>query len=933
MLKLKIIQWLFCGFVILSPLLHSQSALPAVSADALAYGKYADIPVNGYTGTADVTVPLHTITDGPLSLAVYLQYHTAGQLVAAPASDVGLGWNLNTGGMISRTVRGEPDDYTASGYYHKGASLHYPDLDDPNDPAWGWDSQPDIFTYSFGGYVGKFFIDANQKVQTVPKSDIKIEPIEPYHASDNHAFQQIIITTPEGVKYKFGETSNQTSKAYDYAAYREHINPAEHRTAWYLVEIESADQKHRINIEYHDGIGYDYQTASVCPEEIKYRKNDDNIGTKNACGGSLVELYHVRTALPKRITTLNASESVEFTISSRDDLTRYTVGSTTYNPSRIDAMRVQNGSVCTKWTFQHSYFKNSASASAAKRLKLDGIQRAACDGTLSEPAWKFTYQGSTNSDASMFFPATTDKNIDHWGYYNKVANGTDNNTFGDITPPTSILVGNQYTQYGSANRTSAEVPMLQGNLQRVTYPTGGYLAVELEANKYRKPTTTTTALDLSPCSSGCTGVGSPVEGTFTLTQAMLDGNGRWTLLVTAEPGVPSGQFSGRVEVRTTGGSYVSQVEINDNYSLGGSLPRISYSASDQSMVVGQTYKIRVYYTNARVQFTIQYDQEQGDQICGGLRLKQTKVHDGLATANDIITSYKYGQKSDATKSSGKLHRTPKYGYSLNYRTAVFTAYSMTPLTTFAGYHIAYERVVIDKNGLGQEELIYNYETETYNSDEYPIRPANFKVLEGVVKEGFSYAQGSTQFLTKSTATKVASDGYTTFGNSTPTGFIFAARSLSVYENGSVRTRNFYTPYTLRTGIYRVAKVTSVVDGLTTETNYTYGSNLLIPIETSVTNSNGDVAKTKVTYTGDYYDAGFRAKFLKYNMLYVPYKTEGYINSVNISGQETSFRYYTSAGKDPSTSTSGRLDLPRPYQQWQLEKSYAVACWSEVGSTP
>ena len=913
-----VVQWMFV--LLATSLLTGQRALPTVSADALAYGKYADIPVNGYTGTADITVPLHTISDGPLSLPVFLQYHTAGQLVAAPASAVGLGWNLNAGGIISRTVRGLPDD-TKNGYYHKGASIVYPT--DPNDEVWQWDSEPDIFTYSFGSHVGKFFIDANQKVQTVPKSDIKVEVFEPYHDIDNHAFQYIFITTPDGVKYKFGQSPNQTSVAYDYAAYRKHINPTIDRTAWHLVEIESPDLKHRINIEYYDGIGYTYQTASLCPEEVKYRTGSGGtVKTENACNGSTTEYYNIRTVLPKKITTLSASESIEFTKATREDLVPYSSG-VSYSAARLSSMKVQNGATCIRYDLSQTYFKNSSSTSAAKRLKLDGVQRISCDNTLSEPAWKFTYLGSTNSDESLFFPATTDKNIDHWGYYNKVSGGTDNNSLNDITPATTIQLAGTPTTYGSANRISAEFPMFQGMLDRVTYPTGGYIDLDYEANRYRKAGAVRTAFDLVACSSGCAGTSYYDEQNFTMTQAMLDGNGRWALNVQAEPGYGYGQFLGKVEVFTLSGGLKSWTELNSTFTLTGALPHIGYGydQTPEPLVVGQTYKIRVSYTNAKVSFKIEYDEAQTNQVVGGLRLKQTRVYDGLNAANDIIQRYKYVSKTNASLSSGILYREPKYGYSLNNNSAVFTAYSMTPLTTFAGYHIAYERVVIDKNGIGEEEIIYNFEADPGGEDTYPGKPVNYKVLEGTVKENYTYGQGSSQWLTKSTSTRLPADGYVTFGGSSATGYIFAARTLKVYEGGSAKNVNYHTRYTIRTGVYRVAKTTHVADGITTEVNFTYGSNLLLPTETTISNSNGDIHKTKVVYTGNHYDTGFRSKFIQHNILYIPYKSEEYLNGVLIAGSLTDYRFYTNTGGSPAVTATGKLDVPRPYQQKQLEQTY------------
>lgn len=97
--------------------LGAQVEVPQVSASALAYGKYADIPVSHFNGSANVSIPLHTVTEGPLSLAISLNYHTSGLTVSSPASKVGLGWNLRAGGMISRTARGFLDDRASNNHW------------------------------------------------------------------------------------------------------------------------------------------------------------------------------------------------------------------------------------------------------------------------------------------------------------------------------------------------------------------------------------------------------------------------------------------------------------------------------------------------------------------------------------------------------------------------------------------------------------------------------------------------------------------------------------------------------------------------------------------------------------------------------------------------------------------------------------------------
>lgn len=97
---------------------------PSPTASSL--GKYADIPISYHTGVPNISVPLYTINEGDLSLPISLSYHAAGIRVDEISSPIGLGWSLNAGGMISRTVNGGPDE----GYTHTKAIT--------NKAGWGW---------------------------------------------------------------------------------------------------------------------------------------------------------------------------------------------------------------------------------------------------------------------------------------------------------------------------------------------------------------------------------------------------------------------------------------------------------------------------------------------------------------------------------------------------------------------------------------------------------------------------------------------------------------------------------------------------------------------------------------------------------------------------------------------------------------------------
>ncbi|HYH55193.1 MAG TPA: hypothetical protein VD772_01195, partial [Anseongella sp.] len=78
-------------------------------------GRYGEVPVSLFTGIPEISVPIYEIKTRQLSLPVSLSYHAAGLRVEEMASWVGLNWSLNAGGVITRTVRGWPDDHYPKG--------------------------------------------------------------------------------------------------------------------------------------------------------------------------------------------------------------------------------------------------------------------------------------------------------------------------------------------------------------------------------------------------------------------------------------------------------------------------------------------------------------------------------------------------------------------------------------------------------------------------------------------------------------------------------------------------------------------------------------------------------------------------------------------------------------------------------------------------
>src|ERR1700744_2867607 len=92
------------------PVYDSKSMLPT-SPEAAMLGRFGDIPIGYYTGTADVSVPLYTIKEAGRDIPIVLRYHGSGIRVTDQASDVGLGWSLEPEGSIIQIVNGTEDHF------------------------------------------------------------------------------------------------------------------------------------------------------------------------------------------------------------------------------------------------------------------------------------------------------------------------------------------------------------------------------------------------------------------------------------------------------------------------------------------------------------------------------------------------------------------------------------------------------------------------------------------------------------------------------------------------------------------------------------------------------------------------------------------------------------------------------------------------------
>ncbi|THU39748.1 hypothetical protein FAM09_14740 [Niastella caeni] len=136
------------------------------SPNAASLGAYGGLTPNLVTGAASVSVPVYSLKVAGHDIGVALSYSSSGFKVDEYTSQVGCGWALIAGGMISRVIYDIPDERGTRTLPPKRISNNNPEFNEflkearsDLDYEKNTDAQPDQFSFNFMGYSGKFILD------------------------------------------------------------------------------------------------------------------------------------------------------------------------------------------------------------------------------------------------------------------------------------------------------------------------------------------------------------------------------------------------------------------------------------------------------------------------------------------------------------------------------------------------------------------------------------------------------------------------------------------------------------------------------------------------------------------------------------------------------------------------------------------------------
>lgn len=644
-----------------TPMLDLPHVVPP-SPNAASLGKFGDIPVGLYTGIPSVGIPLYTVQVGKFSLPISLNYHYGGMKVEEMASSVGLGWALSAGGVISRSMRGTPDE-SSLGYFNlAGLTVDsiVANTTLTNSFTTGIDDgQPDQFTYNFGGQSGKFILDSSSQhnARFIPFANVKIT-----HDADLDSFQ---VVDPNGIIYIFStpETSSVEGGR----------GSATYISSWYLTTIITPAG----NINFTYATEQTSQTQGSQLDYLAVTSGDTYLHRPSAQSSASTVVVDARRLV--QIST--PFETVTFGSSTRSDMS---------SASRITGLTVigRKGYAVKKFSFRQSYFGNTSSTDPnLVRLKLDGVDEVSVSDSTQMKSYNLQYY------APGSVPSIVSKAKDFWGFYNG-QNG--NATLLPYIDPTiyGSYVADQASSY--AIRDPDTLSSKVGALTTIQYPTGGTTQLVYEGNDYSGDGTghiVTKNVTLTANAGISYNASLPIYADTTLFS--IGATQTVTLLAygaktgsTHQDGNGPSVYLNKISAEGTRTSVTTVLNMNGSYT---SYPYLT--AGNYELIAGIDDDGNSLNAHGIVTYTAVDTSATGHiMFTGGIRVKQIINTDSVGNQN--IKSYQYRNPDSLNLSSGTLTEAlqildEKDSYVAGYQYKVRSSSPSNYLGVTQGSHVAY----------------------------------------------------------------------------------------------------------------------------------------------------------------------------------------------------------------------------------------------------
>ncbi len=485
---------------------------PAPTASEL--GTYGAYPVNLASGLPNIEIPLYTVVSGDIQIPIKLKYHASGIKVNQVPSWVGLGWAMDTGGLISLETRDTPDELESDPYTIPnvtaltntiGANPYdYQVPDVLNAEKYSW--VKDAYQISLPTVNGTFFLDSDNDGEVTtkfPPDQFKIYRHKTVNVHNPYLYK---IIDKQGIQYEFVDyEQSQLNKPTSGGG--THIHNTPYKSAWLLNKITNTKG---------DVLTYSYGTqyTSFSSGESHSQKYTYSKGRNQS---ELFETSQMFGWISNSSTSLTFANKLQ-EISFPNGRVRFiTTSNTQYaggdgvNGVYLDKIIIEEGNVASGYTEMKTiHFEYSTTGDLTNylgvdkyRFKLDRVYETY--GTIDE-------KEVVSLEYSLEqLPHLRSFSMDYFGNYNGKSNT-------NLIPKRDIIVQNLGTFYqiGAADRSIDLTKMQAGMLTKIKYPTKGYTTFTYEPNSFYgkniflKNTTVTETLDIIGTGNG-NNIPSPIE--------------------------------------------------------------------------------------------------------------------------------------------------------------------------------------------------------------------------------------------------------------------------------------------------------------------------------------------------------------------------------------------------------------------------------------
>ncbi|RXK82760.1 DUF5977 domain-containing protein [Filimonas effusa] len=471
-------------------------SLPKVinpSPQSMAFTRYGDYPMAAYTGLTDISVPLHNISGRKLSLPMSISFHASGRMANEINGVLGIRWTFNCGGLVTRTMKGNPDEWNYLTPYTVNPN-HEPSFDELYSACTDgkisngytkpyYDSELDIFSYALpNGKQGHFVLKNENGVKVpmfMPYTPMKISMAKA--ATDKGYFERIEITDVDGTKYFFGKISAATANAIETLPEWDISDGklGEVPTAWYLTKVVSNDGTDELLLTYNTR--YEMQvSASQHATIYDRRRNSSTLYIWDDCELDAYECGLLNRFGPSYYWQQSADREAQTSAINKI-------------VPILSGVQFEGGSVALNYSndlLSDIVFKREAVP--YKKIKFDlsknttgdplyHLDRMAFYGedqnTVSEKYGFSYYEGGNNE-------AAPESRKDWWGNYSRFVFNL--LPYQPAQPVTYLMNGGGYKDVGLpfVERNPQLASKITGMIKTITYPTGGNTEFVYEDNRY-----------------------------------------------------------------------------------------------------------------------------------------------------------------------------------------------------------------------------------------------------------------------------------------------------------------------------------------------------------------------------------------------------------------------------------------------------------------